>query len=594
MPAAFRVWLLRYWPMLSMLTLGLTASVWLGVSEHREARRSDERNFAVEMTQTVRTLQMLLGRYEERLGRLADHCAQFDELPLMVWRFRNHAVMDFANELPAVMLALHCPRIEASEFVAHHERAAVVWPPPNVYTFDPQRNGRDFALPVWQRWNRNEVVPIPLGTDLGVAGENWPSFLAAIGTKNAWYDSRPATVRRTDGTSTTGLWFALPLYAVDQQGPRAQRPGESTPQFMERLRVHRASVTRGLLVAFLSMDRLIDQTYNRESRPSRLHLRFYSQREPAPEALLNPLSQPPANPRFRHTYVLPWWGHRWCLEMTSTPLFDAESDRWRAWYLGVGGAGFTLLSATLIGIALRARVRQERLAAEITEARNTLAVSERARANLGDDLHDGAIQSLYAIQLGLARTARDVADALPTSARVLDETRQRVDVVIAELRRFIQAPAWGPENKPPALEQVLASVVQSLRATTQAELSLDAPPGSAARLTAAQSVALAQLTRSALGNALRHADAAHIAVRLAADDVGVTLTVKDDGKGFAVAERIGAGVGLRSMQQRAAAAGGELVIHSQPGRGTSVEVRLRVKAETPFVDDTVPGNDRLV
>jgi signal transduction histidine kinase len=590
MPVAFRVWLLRYWPMLSMLTLGLTASVWLGVSEHREARRSDERSFEIEVAQTVGSLQLLLGRYEERLGRLADHCALFDELPLMVWRFRQHSVMDFANELPAVMHALYCPRIEAADFAAHHERAATVWPKPNVYTFDPQRHGRKFALPVWQRWNRTEIEPIPLGSDFSRAGERWPSVAAAIGTKNAWYDSRPATVRRTDGKLTVGLWFALPLYAVDQQGPKGQRPGESTPQFMDRLGAHRARVTRGLLVAFLSTDRLTDQAHNSATRPSRLHVRLYSQREPAPEALLNPSAPPPANPRFRHTVVVPWWGHRWSLEMTSTPLFEAESDRWRAWLLGGGGAGLTLLATTLIGVAIHARVRQERLAAEITEARNTLAISERERADLGDDLHDGAIQSLYAIQLGLTRTAREVADVLPASARVLEETRHRVDIVIAELRRFIHAAARRPEVETPALEHVLASVVQSMRATTLAELSFDASSSATARLTAAQSVALAQVARSALGNALRHAEAAHVAVRLVVDEAGVTLTVEDDGRGFVVAEREGAGEGLRSMRQRATAAGGELELDSKPGRGTRVRVRLRVAAEpVPLEGSGSPG-----
>jgi signal transduction histidine kinase len=273
-------------------------------------------------------------------------------------------------------------------------------------------------------------------------------------------------------------------------------------------------------------------------------------------------------------------------------LFEAESERWRAWVIGGGGVGFTLLAATMIGLAIHGRVRQERLAAEITEARNTLASSERERANLGDDLHDGAIQSLYAIQLGLTRTAREVADALPTSARVLDETRQRVDVVIAELRGFIRAAARRPEGDAPALEHVLASVVQSLRATTLAELSLDAPPGSGARLTGAQAVALAQLARSALGNALRHAEAEHIAVRLTADEEGVTLSVVDDGKGFAVAERAGAGEGLRSMRQRAAAVGGEFVLETQPGRGTRVAVRLRVAPEPATATTSGPHGGR--
>jgi len=582
MSAAMRTWLGRYCSLLTVLVLGLAVSTWLAVNAHREGEKIDERGFEVEAFQAIAALEMNMERYEERLARFADHCAQFDELPLMVWRFRNQSVMDFANQLPAVMLALHCPRIGASDFVAHSERAKVLWP--NVYTFDPQRKGRDFALPVWQRWNRNEIEPIPLGTDLGVAAERWPSLAAAIGVRNAWSDSRPATVRRLDGTVTTGFWFALPLYAIDQPGPRSQRPGESTQQFMERLRTHRVSVAKGLLVAFLSTDRLIDHSFNSAPRPSRVHVQLYSERAPRPEALMNPASTPPPHPRFRRTIVLPWYGQRWSLELRSTPLFEAESVARDAWTIGLGGAGFTLLATALIGVAIHARRRQERLTAEITEARNTLAASERERTTLGDDLHDGAIQSLYAIQLGMTRTARDVADAMPAAARVLDETRQRVDIVIAELRRFIHAAARHPSADTPSLEHVLASVVQSLRATTLAELALDIEPGAAIRLTAAQSVALAQLARSALGNALRHAEASQISVRLARDGDSVVLTVQDNGKGFTMAEREAAGVGIRSMRQRAVAAGGALVIESAPGRGTRVELKLCVAA-VPELDE---------
>ncbi len=593
MPVSLRNWLDRTWPMLTVLVLGLVASAWLGVSEHRAARRIDEKSFEIEARQAVAALEMNMERYEERLGRLADHCAQFDELPLMVWTFRHRTATDFAAQLPGVMLAVHCPKIEAKDFQAHFERGSALWPP-GQYTFDPRRGGREFALPVWQRWNRNEIEPIPLGADLGVASERWPSLAPAIGQRNSWSDDRPSTVRRTNGTPVHGFWFALPLYAPEQTAPRGQRPQETPQQFDERVRAHRTSVTKGGLGVFISTDYLIDQTFNSAARLGRLHVRLYSQREPTAEALLNPASTPPSHPRFRRTMVLPWYRQRWCVEVASTPLFEAESDRWRAWVIGGGGAGFTLLAAALIGVAIQARVRQERLAAEITEARNTLAISERERANLGDDLHDGAIQSLYAIQLGLTRTARDVADALPTSARVLDETRQRVDVVIAELRQFIRAAARGPEAATPAFEHVLASVVQSLRATTLAELSLDAPPGSAARLNGAQAVALAQFARSALGNALRHAEAEHIAVRLTADEEGVTLSVVDDGKGFVVADRAGAGEGLRSMRQRAAAVGGQFVLESQPGRGTRVAVRLRVAPEPATATTSGPHGGRTI
>ena len=577
MPPALRTWLARYWPLLTVLALGLTISGWLGVTEHREGTRIDERRFELELRQAAAALEMNMERHEERLARFADHCAASNELPPAVWSFRQNRVIDLQGNLPAVMLAVYCPKVLAAEFQSHAERGRAVWA--ENYVFNPKSDGRLFALPAWQQWNRAGFRPIPRGTDLGQATETLPSLAPALAKINAWSDGQPSTLRRTDGQIAHGFWFGIPLFDADQAATKSRRPNETPEKFAERVRAHGISVSKGVLAVFLSIDRLVDNPYNAGEWSSRAHLRLYAAREPHPAALVNPATTPPPNPRHRRTLVVPWYAQRWSLEAVSTPLFEAESAGHRAWPLGLGGAGFTVLATTLIGVVIRARVRQERLTSEITEARNTLTATERERASLGDDLHDGAIQSLYAIQLGLTRTARDVADALPSSARVLDETRIRVDVVIAELRRLIHAAARRPADERLPLDHVLASVVQSLRATTLAELACEAEAGVAEHLTAAQSVALAQLARSALGNALRHAEASKISVGLTRETEEVVLVVHDNGTGFAVAEREGAGEGIRSMRRRASAAGGALAIVSAPGSGTRVEVRLRVPPE---------------
>ena len=77
----------------------------------------------------------------------------------------------------------------------------------------------------------------------------------------------------------------------------------------------------------------------------------------------------------------------------------------------------------------------------------------------------------------------------------------------------------------------------------------------------------------------RHASAAKITVRVAADGEHVTLNVADDGKGFeqgALPDR--GGMGLTSMQERTDEVGGSLVILSEPGRGTTVEVTVVTSA----------------
>jgi len=575
MSAETRSWLARYWPILTVLAVGCSVSGWSAAIVHRDGRKSDDQRFELETRQVAAVFEMNMARYEERLARFADHCAQFDELPTDVWHFRHGFVTDLNGNLPAVLHAVYSPKIAAADFAAHLERGQAVWN--ERYLFDATAApDRDLALPVWHHWGRSGLVPIPRGSDTAVAGAMFPSLRPALGASNAWSDTQPATARRTDGTLVNGFWFGFPLFAADQAQPRSVRdPRYDLAEQTRRGRELRSSVAKGVLAVFLSTDHLVDRAFNSADRPARVHVRLYSEREPRPGALLNPVSPSPPNPSHRRILVKPWYGQRWCIEFLSTPLFDAESASRDAWPIGFGGMSFTLLAAALIGVGIRAKSRQERLTAEVTEARNTLAAAERERENLGYNLHDGAIQSLYAIQLGLTRTARDVAEAVPAASRVLDESRQRVDHVIAELRRFIHSSStrWSSDGTP-ALEHVLASIVQSLQATSPARLTLQAPAGTSDRLSTSEAAALALLARSALGNALRHSDATHIRVALAADANGVTLVIEDNGKGFVVSEHDGDGLGLPSMRKRAATAGAELTIHSLPGRGTRVEVHV--------------------
>ena len=84
-------------------------------------------------------------------------------------------------------------------------------------------------------------------------------------------------------------------------------------------------------------------------------------------------------------------------------------------------------------------------------------------------------------------------------------------------------------------------------------------------------VAIYHVAAEAVLNAHRHAGARHCAVRLARLDGGLALTVTDDGRG--VSEAGGAGIGLRSMRERAVALGGSLE-DQRPDLGHGTEVRM--------------------
>ncbi|MCW5555188.1 MAG: hypothetical protein KIS67_23875 [Verrucomicrobiae bacterium] len=99
----------RYWPAWATLVQGLTASVWLARSLYQQAEAIDEQRFKLETLILAQLLEGTMERYEERLARLADCCAQFDELPAQVWRFRLNAITEPSYNLPSVMHVAYCP-----------------------------------------------------------------------------------------------------------------------------------------------------------------------------------------------------------------------------------------------------------------------------------------------------------------------------------------------------------------------------------------------------------------------------------------------------------------------------------------------------
>lgn len=582
----------RYWPAWATLVLGLTATVWLARGLYRQAETLDEQRFKLETLILAQLLEGTMERYEERLARLADYCAQFDELPAQVWSFRLSAMTQPSHNLPSVMHVAYCPKIIDADFQAHAERGRVVHG--SNYAFDPQpQPNRELALPMWHRWSRGGFQPIETGTDLAREGSWHPSMRTALGQVRPWISSTPVQVPRRDGNLENGFWFAIPTFKSDQ-GPMgvSRQEGESDAELRNRFRSVHTAAAKGLLAVFISTDRMLDRAYNNPDVFPRVHVRLYASREPTPESLLNPTLAAPTRPRHRELRIQPWYGRRWLLEMTSTPQFEAESPRHRAWLVLAAGTGMTMLASALLGVALRAAYRQGRLTDQIREARDALASAQKVRERLSHDLHDNTIQALYAVQLDLGHTAQKLAND-PTGARgELATVRAELDVVIAEMRRFITAEAQVTNEVD--LPSVLRALVERARAGAAVEIELRCDAGASDRLTGAQAVQLANIAREALSNCLRHARAQRVEVALRSEPKTVSLEIADDGKGFDPHSDVRQGVGLTSMAARAQEIGGRLELQSAPGKGTRVLLRVPVvplERETPKVDPGHPDDE---
>jgi PAS domain S-box-containing protein len=228
-------------------------------------------------------------------------------------------------------------------------------------------------------------------------------------------------------------------------------------------------------------------------------------------------------------------------------------------------------------------VEHDRLGARGREA----AVLEE-RARLARDLHDSVTQSLFSLGMlaGAARTqyARNATTVDATLERIADLAQES----LAEMRALLL------ELRPLALEAgglgaALVKLAESFRGRSGIDIAYAADTD--ARSTPEAETAVFRIAQEALANAIRHAYATKISVRLSCVDGGLVTTVTDDGIGFdpakpPVKERdvTSGGMGLRSMQERATAAGIDLHIDSGPGHGTTVRLIAPVALSMPLTD----------
>jgi signal transduction histidine kinase len=206
------------------------------------------------------------------------------------------------------------------------------------------------------------------------------------------------------------------------------------------------------------------------------------------------------------------------------------------------------------------------------------STKEEERRFLAHELHDELGQSLTALKLRLQRPP-SVASPGPGDADPLAV----IDDLIARVRRM------SGDLRPPLLDDI--GLVPAVRALleTQAVLSgvamtleaADPAAGDDARLPPELEIACFRIVQEAVTNALRHAGARGLRVRIDRRADRVALRIHDDGRGFDVAVRLdgaaAAGhLGVVGMRERARAHGGGFRLRSTPGAGTTIEVELPV------------------
>ena len=205
-----------------------------------------------------------------------------------------------------------------------------------------------------------------------------------------------------------------------------------------------------------------------------------------------------------------------------------------------------------------------------------LAVLEE-RDRIAMDLHDGIIQSIYAVGLTLEYVDLLLQEQPKVARDRLKQSIGGLNEVIRDIRNYIlDLRPQRFQNK--NLIAGLNDMVRAFKANTFIVTDVQASDRADADLTAEQSAGLFHIAQEALANIAKHAKARKVIIGVQRDTRGVTLLVQDDGRGFDQATvQSYAGHGLQNMQERAKVLGAEVTVTSAIGGGTRIEVRLPAK-----------------
>lgn len=204
------------------------------------------------------------------------------------------------------------------------------------------------------------------------------------------------------------------------------------------------------------------------------------------------------------------------------------------------------------------------------------ALGEKLR--LGRDLHDGVIQSLYAVGLTLESSRQKRPHDPAAADALLDRGVQMLNASIREIRAYIDSLSQPQPVMKHGFSTALGSLLESVRGDQSAEFVVRIDEAAENRLDPSRMPDILQIVREAVSNALRHGGAACVTIRLHEDGDRVALLVQDDGRGFDPSALEHEGHGLANFRARAASLGADLRLDSQPGAGARVVLTIPAPA----------------
>lgn len=230
-------------------------------------------------------------------------------------------------------------------------------------------------------------------------------------------------------------------------------------------------------------------------------------------------------------------------------------------------------AALIIRVLEVFNIETQRLLDQMEQAQ--IVAIERER--IAHELHDGALQHVYAAGLLAQSLCRCFVDA--EHLQQVERLKEALDKAVRELRQFLNTLHNPSRAGNTDVHRVLVSLTEDAARISGTEIAYYGEPLQMAPDKAAHLTAFAQ---EALSNAIRHARTPFIQVRLQKQGAHLLLTVEDHGVGLP--SRIHRGHGLRNMEDRARLLGGTVRFESRPGKGTRVVLVVPLRELQPSLE----------
>lgn len=210
--------------------------------------------------------------------------------------------------------------------------------------------------------------------------------------------------------------------------------------------------------------------------------------------------------------------------------------------------------------------------ARLYEQVSRLAIVEE-RARIGMDLHDGIIQSIYAVGLTLESVKLVLPGQSGKADQLLDRAIDGLNDTIRDIRNFILD--LRPQRFRGDIDVGIRRLVREFQANAMVPVKLDVQPKVVASLPTPVARAIFLTTQEALANIARHARATQVTIEARQRNGNVELIILDNGRGFDMdTQNQTIGHGLSNMRARAEELQGSCFIDSAPGQGTKIELIL--------------------